>query len=177
MTYMEARCWNMDSGRLALEDIDSMIQALCITLRIDPDQVTLSHRHQHKQRYLVLDGSSMELLLWEMLGNAQKFHTTQSPTIEINLFSHSPDAITLQIIDDGQTLTPEQLGRVWVPYYQADKFFTGNVQGMGLGLTIVASIVWNVGGKCSIRNRPDGSGILAELTLPLVVQRDKIGCE
>jgi len=168
LNYMEARHWNIDRGRLALEDIDSMIQALCITLRIDPDKVTVLNAHQYEQRHLVLDGNSMELLLWEMLGNAQKFHTTQSPTIEINLLSHSSDTVTIQIIDDGQTLTPEQLAQVWVPYYQADKFFTGNVKGMGLGLTIVASIIWNVGGKCSIRNRPDGSGILAELVLPLM---------
>jgi len=169
LDYMEARHNVGDKrGHLALADIHSMIQALCVTLQIDPDRVNISYSSNvDTKKHLVLDGSSMELVLWEILENARKFHPDQSPQLDIYLRAGGANSIILQIMDDGQTLTPEQLAQVWTAYYQAEKFFAGNVEGMGLGLTLVSYIVWNIGGKCIIRNRPDGVGILVELHLPL----------
>ena len=68
--------------------------------------------------------------------------------------------------DDGLTLSPEQLAHVWTPYYQAEKLFTGEVRGMGLGLAMVASLVWENGGSCRMFNRPNGPGVIVELLLP-----------
>jgi signal transduction histidine kinase len=56
---------------------------------------------------------------------------------------------------------------VWSPYYQGEKFFTGEMAGMGLGLPGVASLVWEVGGRCRIYNQPAGPGVVIELTLPI----------
>ncbi|NJN95863.1 MAG: sensor histidine kinase [Anaerolineales bacterium] len=69
--------------------------------------------------------------------------------------------------DDGQVLPPEQLAKVWTPYYQAEKYFTGQVAGMGLGLSMVAALVWRVGGVCRMYNRPAGPGVVVELVVPL----------
>ena len=55
---------------------------------------------------------------------------------------------------------------MWTPYYQAEKLFTGEVRGMGLGLAMVASLVWEAGGSCRMFNRADGPGITVELLLP-----------
>jgi hypothetical protein len=38
---------------------------------------------------------------------------------------------------------------------------------MGLGLAMVATLVWGVGGTCRAYNRQDGQGIVVELVLPL----------
>jgi K+-sensing histidine kinase KdpD len=75
--------------------------------------------------------------------------------------------VRFQISDNGLTLSPEQLTSVWRPYYQGEKYFTGEARGMGLGLSIVASLVWGVGGTCHIYNRTDGPGVTVELKLPL----------
>jgi K+-sensing histidine kinase KdpD len=56
---------------------------------------------------------------------------------------------------------------VWAPYFQAEKSFTGQVSGMGLGLPLVAALVWNVGGTSRLYNRIDRAGVVVELTLPL----------
>jgi hypothetical protein len=57
---------------------------------------------------------------------------------------------------------------VWKPYYLGEKFFTGVVAGMGLGLPTVASIICSVGGSCQIANRADGPGVEVMVSIPLV---------
>ncbi len=116
---------------------------------------------------LVLSNRAMEWIIWELLENARKFHPQQAPTLALEVERCGEQAIRLQVADDGITLTPEQLEQVWVPHYQAEKRFTGRVAGMGLGLSLVASLVWEVGGACHLFNRSDGPGIVVELVLPL----------
>ena len=53
-----------------------------------------------------------------------------------------------------------------MPYYQGERYLTGNVAGMGLGLPLVASLVWEIGGQCRLSNREDGPGVVVELQLP-----------
>ena len=38
---------------------------------------------------------------------------------------------------------------------------------MGLGLSLVATLVWQVGGEVELTNRRDGSGVEVILRLPL----------
>jgi hypothetical protein len=40
---------------------------------------------------------------------------------------------------------------------------------MGLGLPMVAALIWRVGGLCRIYNREPGSGVAVELIIPLAV--------
>ena len=113
-----------------------------------------------------LPRQALELILWELLENAKKFHPRHSPTVEVTV-SLADGALRLRVGDDGLTLSPEQLLKIWMPYYQAEKGFSGAVPGLGLGLTMVATQVWRVGGACRAYNRPDGPGIVVELTLPV----------
>lgn len=116
---------------------------------------------------------AIELIMWEILENARKFHPRQAPTIEIMVLHPRPDAICIRICDDGVTLAPDQLVHAWTPYYQGEKFFTGQVNGMGLGLAMVSTLVWGVGGTRRLINREPGPGIIVELTLPLSLQNGK----
>lgn len=116
----------------------------------------------------VLSERPMELILYELLENAQKFHPEQQPTIEIQLKRLDANTVRLVVQDNGRVLTPEQLADVWSPYYQVEKNFTGEVVGMGLGLPTVASLMWSVGGRCRIFNRSDDAGMGVELVLPVV---------
>jgi nitrogen fixation/metabolism regulation signal transduction histidine kinase len=55
---------------------------------------------------------------------------------------------------------------MWYPYHQVEKYFTGQIPGMGLGLSVVAALIWSVGGSCQAYNRPEGPGVIIELVLP-----------
>jgi two-component system cell cycle response regulator len=116
---------------------------------------------------VLLSRRAVELALWEILENAKKFHPEQSPTVEVFVSRSGFEEVSIQIGDDGLSLSPEQLAQMWNPYYQGEKYFTGQAPGMGLGLAMVAMLVWGVGGTCRARNREDGPGIVVELVLPL----------
>ena len=119
-------------------------------------------------RKLALSSEALELILVELLENAQKFHPHKQPAIEIVASLQENKALCLKVQDDGATLSPTQLQRVWIPYDQAEKKLTGEVAGVGLGLPTVAYIVWRVGGKCQIYNRPQKPGVVIEIIIPLI---------
>lgn len=111
----------------------------------------------------------IELIFRELLSNAQKFHPQQIPTINllVNNAESESNMISLTLQDNGRHLSTEELDRVWMPYYQSEKSFTGEVKGMGLGLAMVSRLIWNSGGQCDIHNRPDQMGIQVTFSLPL----------
>ncbi len=114
---------------------------------------------------LAISPRAMESILFEVLENAKKFHPTHNPLVQLTgLFEG--DSFSLDIQDDGIHLSPDQLNRVWLPYYQGERYFTGEVQGMGLGLPVVASLLWECGGDCYIANRSDAQGVVVHLSFP-----------
>jgi K+-sensing histidine kinase KdpD len=119
------------------------------------------------RKKLRLSQRAVETVLWELLENTQKFHPLHMPNVEIILVNEKPGSISLRVMDDGVTLAPDQIFKVWSPYYQAERSFTGERPGMGLGLSMVAALIWEAGGDCKFRNRDDGPGVIVELALPL----------
>lgn len=113
---------------------------------------------------------SVRVVLRELFANARKFHPTHSPQIWLTVATHSTEQIAISVCDNGVHLTPEQLRRVWRPYYQAEKSFTGQLEGMGLGLSLIARIVHAVNGSVAISNRSDGPGICVTFVLPIAPQ-------
>jgi DNA-binding response OmpR family regulator len=114
---------------------------------------------------LAISRNGLQLILGELIENARKFHPTKHPAIEIAT-KRDNDALVLYVRDDGVSLAPDQLAKAWLPYYQGERFFTGQVPGMGLGLPMVASLLWRIDGSCQIANREPGPGVEVELRIP-----------
>ena len=69
---------------------------------------------------------------------------------------------TLEVEDSGAGLSDEARERLFEPY------FTTRSHGTGLGLAICKRIVDDLGGEIRIEPaRPDGSGTIARVRLPL----------
>lgn len=117
---------------------------------------------------IALPMQSMEVLLWEILGNSKKFHPTHTPNVIIEVFPANSAGINFQFKDDGITLSPKQLTTAWLPYFQGEKDFTGEMPGMGLGLSTVNAIVWGAGGNSQLMNRDDKPGVIVRFTIPVV---------
>lgn len=116
---------------------------------------------------LVLSSVAFEMVLRELLANAKKFHPEGRPRVDVRLTVADKRA-RLTVRDDGVRVPAELVARVWSPYFQGEKGFSGNVEGMGLGLSMVASLVWGVGGSCRLYNREDRPGVGVELVIPVV---------
>jgi len=116
--------------------------------------------------FIPISCTGIEIVFTELFSNAKNFHPTGMPTIEVDIEAKC-DNICLKIRDDGIQLSPEQLANMWTPYYQGEKYFTGEAKGMGLGMSMVGSLVWEVGGTCQAYNRTEGKGVVIELNFPL----------
>ena len=108
-----------------------------------------------------------QMMIWELIENARKFHPAKTPSISISL-RRLGDMAILIVEDDGLHLSPDLLEKMWSPYYQGEPYFTGQIPGMGLGLAMIAEAVWSSGGQCASHNRSDRPGVVVELTLPLI---------
>jgi len=115
---------------------------------------------------LMIPPDALSLCLEALFETARKFHPQQSPTLVVTVTQKS-EYLSLVIQDDGIHLPMSALVDVWEPYFQVENKFTGETQGMGLGLAMVSAIVLGVGGKRSLSNRADGLGVEVEICLPV----------
>jgi signal transduction histidine kinase len=110
---------------------------------------------------------ALEWVLFELLENARKFNPRGTPAVEVGARLEGKEFVLLTMGDDGVTLSPEQLARAGSPFFQGEKYFTGEALGMGLGLASVFALVWQAGGSCRLGNQPAGPGVCVELKWPL----------
>ncbi len=81
----------------------------------------------------------LRLALQELLSNAIKFNPRAEKIIKIQCINHG-NSISLSVRDYGAGIRPQDVGRIFEPFYQVDDDFTGQVSGWGLGLTMVKRI-------------------------------------
>lgn len=102
----------------------------------------------------------MKILL-NLLNNATKF---SSPNSSINLeISCPPKQLLLTVTDSGIGIPKEDLGRIFESFYRARN--TNNIQGIGLGLSIVKKCVSLLDGKLLVSSTLD-SGTTVKVSLP-----------
>ena len=152
--------------RTTIEEICNTIDELKKEMKLETVLVSPSEIDNPAETCIAFSLAATEIVLRELFSNARKFHPENSPEIKITI-NPVADGMRFQIFDNGLSLSPEQLRDMWVPYNQAEKYFTGQLPGMGLGLFTVASMVWSAGGKCKSYNRSDGPGIIIEIILPV----------
>lgn len=151
-------------------ELPAMIAA--ISQELGMQTVSLNLDPALDARRLRISRRSLETVLWELCENAKKFHPKGNPAVMVRVDADLVrDQVRLLVCDDGVHLPPEQLRKIWQPYYQAERSFTGQVEGMGLGLAQVARIVLSVGGSYQIHNRPDRPGICVEIRIPFAEER------
>ena len=145
-------------------DLDDVVRRVGQELGID--SVAVAGMKKLSPVRMKLSPEAVEAILWEVLENAKKFHPQNDPSVQVFVFLMKSQEVGVWVGDDGLTLSPEQLAQVWTPYYQGEKAFTGEISGMGLGLPMVASLIWGVGGRCRMYNRPGEPGVIVELIVP-----------
>ena len=82
----------------------------------------------------------LRLCMQELLSNAIKFNTRAEKIIKIQCVNHG-NCISLSVRDYGTGIRPQDVQRIFEPFYQVDDDFTGQITGWGLGLTTVKRIL------------------------------------
>jgi two-component system, OmpR family, sensor histidine kinase KdpD len=113
---------------------------------------------------LELDAVLFEQALFNLLDNAAKYAPPDT-TISIQGL-RDKDSVTLQIMDEGEGIPPDDLHNVFDKFYRAQK--GDHVRaGTGLGLAISRGFVEALRGTISAANRSDRSGAVLTIRLPI----------
>jgi two-component system, OmpR family, sensor histidine kinase KdpD len=113
---------------------------------------------------LELDAVLFEQALFNLLDNAAKYAPPDT-TISI-LGLRDRDSVTLQIMDEGEGIPPDDLHNVFDKFYRAQK--GDHVRaGTGLGLAISRGFVEAMHGTIAASNRADRSGAVLTIRLPI----------
>ncbi len=112
---------------------------------------------------LVADPSKMVSIFENLLSNAVKYNT-KGGTIRVDLEVREGRCL-VAVADDGIGMTPEQTSRIFDKFYRADASNTA-VGGLGLGMSIVKSIVEAHEGEIRVQSAP-GEGTVVTFSLPV----------
>jgi two-component system sensor histidine kinase KdpD len=113
---------------------------------------------------LALDAVLFEQALFNLLDNAAKYSSTGS-AIAIHVWRDG-GFVTLQIMDEGDGIPPEDLERIFDKFYRAKK--GDHVRaGTGLGLAISRGFVESMHGTIEAANRVDRNGAVFSIRLPV----------
>jgi signal transduction histidine kinase len=103
-----------------------------------------------------------------LLNNAIKFSPSGGPVnISISDIGHS---LQVDVTDQGIGIPLDQHSKIWRRFYQVDGSATRRYNGLGLGLTIVKTVIERHGGKVSLNSEP-GKGSTFTFTIPKIEMR------
>ena len=102
--------------------------------------------------------------LKNLIDNAVKFNPKPAPPVAIRAQAQGEWA-ALSVGDTGPGIPPEDHERVFSRFHQVEKDFTGQQDGMGLGLAFVRKVAELHGGTVTLRSAL-GAGTTVTLTLP-----------
>lgn len=162
----------MEKGRLELEQTDFSIRALAMqiesSLRLSATAKRLGLHTQIQNdmpEYYRGDPLRVLQILTNLVGNAIKFTETGRVGIA---FSSEAGQIHITVSDTGIGMTPDQVGRLFQPFTQADASISRRFGGTGLGTAISRQLVELMNGTISVESEP-GKGSTFHVTLPLPV--------
>jgi PAS domain S-box-containing protein len=120
------------------------------------------------------DLTKVRQALFNLLSNAAKFTKDGAITLDVtrsvvNGNGHRPpDVVEFRVQDTGIGMTPEQMGRLFEPFMQADASTTREYGGTGLGLSITRKFCQMMGGDVIVESE-SGKGSTFIIRLPVEV--------
>jgi CheY-like chemotaxis protein/nitrogen-specific signal transduction histidine kinase len=120
------------------------------------------------------DRTRLTQVVGNLLQNAAKF-TPRGGSTTLSLMSEHGAQAILNVRDSGDGIAPAILPRLFTPFTQADTSLDRGKGGLGLGLSLVKSLVEMHGGSVAARSPGPGKGAEFRVTLPLEPNRTTEG--
>ena len=170
----------LEQGQLSLEnqtfDLEKCVRDCCNVFEIQAKQQDkkFSLRFQAEDTMVSGDAFRLGQILNNLLSNALKF-TAQGDSVSVDVRqvqNQEYGRYQISVQDTGAGMSEEFLEKIFVPYERETRFGARNVQGTGLGMPIVKSIISQMGGQITVSSRL-GEGSTFTVTLPLVPVRQE----
>ena len=109
---------------------------------------------------------AVELILQNIIDNAVKYASHDSPQVDIHCRKTSSGRLVVRVADNGPGIPASQRKKIFLRFYRIGDELERKKTGTGLGLYIVKMLVRQIRGKLFIRDRKSGQGIAFVLVLP-----------
>lgn len=119
------------------------------------------------QSDIIGDPRRLQQVIWNLLSNAIKFSEPDS-RIQVTL-GRASSAVELTVEDEGIGIPADLIDRIFDPFKQGDT--ENRRSGLGLGLSIVKSIVELHGGDIAVASDGEGHGTTFRVSLPVAAVR------
>jgi signal transduction histidine kinase len=113
--------------------------------------------------YVETDPTKVRQILLNLLSNAVKF--TEHGTVELTL-RPSAESVNIAVRDTGLGIAPENLERIFDPFWQVEHMRARRIAGTGLGLSVTRKLARLLGGDITVESAL-GHGSTFTVRLPL----------
>nr|MBN1230207.1 PAS domain S-box protein [Anaerolineae bacterium] len=121
---------------------------------------------------VMIDPGAMRQVIDNLLANAVKF-TESGGRITVDA-AHRDDKVAISVSDTGIGIAEEDLGEIFVRFYQVNGTSRRHYEGLGLGLAICKTVVEAHGETITVSSRL-GKGTTFTFTLPVAPQEQPPG--
>jgi PAS domain S-box-containing protein len=158
-----------EAGHIELDedvvDLASVVEAALRLLgpKVREGVITLETVVEADLPFVRGDPKRLRQVLLNMMSNAMKF---TAPGGRVRLEARRrPGGVEVAVSDTGIGIDPQDLGRIFEPFYQTERGRDRNVEGTGLGLPISRRLIEMHGGRMDVASAP-GRGTRIAFFLP-----------
>jgi len=160
--------WMDASGQLNLQQTD-LVPILAKIVREANDfarlrGVSVELHHPEDGCTILADATRIRGAMTNLVSNAIKY-SLNGGMVRITL-RQEDDTVIFEVADQGIGIAQEELARIFERGYRVSSEQTKGVEGTGVGLTIVSTVVAKHGGKVFVRSTP-GEGSVFGFTVPV----------
>ncbi|EOH92877.1 hypothetical protein UAW_02918 [Enterococcus haemoperoxidus ATCC BAA-382] len=123
-------------------NINEFLQHIIEEFQLQDNQVSLRlSNHQEIAYYVLADRMQLNRVFINLIENSLKFRAKDRPlAIQLDIFE-TEQSVAIQLADNGQGISREQLLYVFDHFYRGEEARPTNTGGSGLGLAIVKQII------------------------------------
>lgn len=162
----------IETGQLAVSpaevDIERCVAEVVEQLRslAVEKQQTLTTEYPTSTLIVWADRDRLIQIVTNLVHNAIKF-TPQGGSISVHVTMQQPTHATIRVCDTGPGILPEFLDKIFDPFFRVAQDQRGESKGLGLGLSIVKTLIELHNGQIEVRSQP-GVGTEFSVRLPVI---------
>ncbi|WP_026888608.1 PAS domain-containing sensor histidine kinase [Clostridium beijerinckii] len=116
-------------------------------------EIELVLETSYKEFVVAIDNEKFERILLNLLSNAIKF-TSDNKKIIVR-FNALKEKISIEVSDEGIGISSDKIDTIFEQFGQVDSSLSRQVEGTGLGLSLVKKFVEELGGEIFVRSKVD----------------------
>lgn len=157
-----------------LQELLIEVNSLLTVSAIDKGLALAFHSQTKLPENISLDDLRFKQILVNLIGNAIKFTDVGGVSVNISLMTvDTENILKFQIVDTGIGMAEQQINSIFVPFKQIEDVYNRKAGGAGLGLSITAEIVKQMGGKLEVKSEI-GNGSIFTLSVPCKLLSDSL---